>query len=195
MEFNVFFKEVPSLKTSRLILRPFCRVDMDLYLKWMEDPAIHRFLGGGVRLPEGEKQISSWLNNINGRLLRSKTVLTWCVARKEENRAVGRVDLGGFVKKSMAELSYYFSADDWGKGFASKAVKEVVRFGFGELGLHRIQALVLPENTASLRVLEKNGFQREGLLKKYPFGREFHDAVILAAVCEKNFDKRFGPAE
>lgn len=71
----------------------------------------------------------------------------------------------------------------------------MTRFGFEELELHRIQALVLPENPASLRVLEKAGFQKEGLLKKYPFGREFHDAVILAAVCEKNWEKRFGPAK
>lgn len=195
MGFNDFFQEVPRLKTPRLVLRPFCREDMEGYLEWMGNPAVYRFLGGGVRLPEGEKQISSWLKNVNGRLLRSKTVLTWCVAHKEENRLVGRVDLGGFVKKSMAEISYYFSADDWGKGFAGEAVKEVARFGFEELGLHRIQALVLPENKASLRVLEKNGFRREGLLKKYPFGREFHDAVILAAVCEKNWEKRFGPAK
>ncbi len=49
-------------------------------------------------------------------------------------------------------------------------------------GLRRIQGLARMENTASIRVLEKNGYQREGVLRGYPFGREFHDAVMLAAV-------------
>lgn len=98
MGFNDFFAEVPRLETPRLVLRPFGREDMDSYLKWMQDPAVHRFLGGGVRLPQGEKQVSDWLKNINGRLLRSKTVLTWCAVCKKEDQVVGRVDLGGFVK-------------------------------------------------------------------------------------------------
>lgn len=49
-------------------------------------------------------------------------------------------------------------------------------------GLRRIQGLARVENTPSIRVLEKNGYQREGVLRGYPFGREFHDAVMLAAV-------------
>ncbi len=49
-------------------------------------------------------------------------------------------------------------------------------------GLRRIQGLVRVENTASLRVLEKNGCQREGIRRCYPFGREFHDAAMLAIV-------------
>lgn len=186
MSFNDNFKEVPSLETERLLLRPFCRDDMETYLEFMRNPAVHRFLGGGVNVFSGEPHISNWLNNINGRLLRSKTVLTWCVELKSEGRVIGRVDLGGFVKKSMAELSYYFAEEYWGMGFASEAVKEVARFGFDELRLHRIQALVMPENAASICVLEKVGFQKEGLLRKYHFGREFHDVVMLAVVREEN---------
>ncbi|NLN46598.1 MAG: GNAT family N-acetyltransferase, partial [Clostridiaceae bacterium] len=41
---------------------------------------------------------------------------------------------------------------------------------------------VLPENAASLRVLEKSGYEREGLLRNYPFGKEIHDAVMLSII-------------
>ncbi|MDE7219914.1 MAG: GNAT family N-acetyltransferase [Oscillospiraceae bacterium] len=189
MPFNDYFKEVPCLETDRLLLRPFCREDMETYLEFMHDPAVHRFLGGGVNLFSSEPHITNWLNNINGRLLKSKTVLTWCVELKSEKRVIGRVDLGGFVKRSMAELAYYFAKEYWGMGFASEAVKEAVRFGFKDLKLHRIQAAVRPENAASLRVLEKSGFQQEGLLRKYYFGKEFHDTVMLAAVREENLNQ------
>ena len=49
-----------------------------------------------------------------------------------------------------------------------------------ELGLSRIQGMVMVDNQASVRVLEKNGYVKEGVLHHYPFGREFHDVVMLA---------------
>lgn len=129
------------------------------------------------------------INNINSRLLKSKTVFTWCVEYKSENKVIGRIDLGGFVKKAMAEMSYYFSPVYWGLGLATEAVKEVTRFGFDELKLHRIQATVMPDNAPSLKVLKKVGFIEEGVMKKYLFGKEFHDTIMLAAVREENLNK------
>ena len=189
VEYNDYFKEIPYLETESLILRQFCREDMSTYLEFMRNPDVHRFLGGGVNILDREPHITNWLNNINNRLLKSKTVFTWCVEYKSEKRVVGRVDLGGFTKKSMAELSYYFAAEYWGKGFATEAVKEVVRFGFDDLKLHRIQATVMPNNEASLKVLNNAGFQEEGLLRKYYFGKEFHDAFMMAIIREENLKK------
>lgn len=189
MGFNDYFDTIPQLETDRLILRSFCREDMNAYLEIIHDPRVQQFLGGGVSLFDKEPHISNWLNNINGRFLKSKTVLTWCVEYKGEKRVIGRIDLGGFVKKTMAEVSYYFSPEYWGMGLATEAVKEAARFGFDELKLHRIQAAVMPDNISSLKVLEKAGFVEEGILKKYQFGKEFHDTVMLAAVREENLSK------
>jgi ribosomal-protein-alanine N-acetyltransferase len=61
-------------------------------------------------------------------------------------------------------------------------VAAVTAFGLDELGLCRIQATVLPENAASLRVLVKSGYEREGLLRNYPFGKEIHDAFMLSVI-------------
>ena len=90
--------------------------------------------------------------------------------------------LGGFVKKTTAEISYHLSSDFWNRGLATEVVERVTEFGLNELGLKRIQGLVMVENQASIRVLEKNGYIREGLLHNYPFGREFHNVVMLAIV-------------
>lgn len=59
-----------------------------------------------------------------------------------------------------------------------EVVERVTEFGLNELGLKRIQGLVMVENQASIRVLERNGYIREGLLHNYPFGREFHNVVM-----------------
>ena len=65
-----------------------------------------------------------------------------------------------------AELGYWLGKAFWGRGIATAAAKAVTTYGFRDLGLLRIDALVLTENTASIRVLEKAGFRREGLLRQ-----------------------------
>ena len=95
---------------------------------------------------------------------------------------IGRIDLGGFLKQTMAEIAYHYAYDSWGRGAATEVAARVTDFGLNDLGLRRIQGLVHVENGASMRVLEKSGYLREGTLHYYPFGREFHDAVMLAIV-------------
>ena len=186
MSFGDYFEAIPRLETARLILRAFARVDMAAYLAIINDPRVQRFLGGGVPVFSGEPHITNWLGNVNGRLLKAKTVFTWCIEQKADGAVIGRIDLGGFVRKSMADIAYYLSPTAWGRGMATEAVMEITRFGFEDLKLHRIQAIVMPENTASVRVLEKAGYAKEGLLRKTLMGKEFHDTVMLAAVDEKN---------
>ena len=64
------------------------------------------------------------------------------------------------------EIWYLIRPENWGKGIATEAVKQLLDLGFGELGLHRIWATCLPENPASERVLEKVGMRKEGFLVK-----------------------------
>jgi len=186
MKFNDYFNSIPIFETDNLILRSFSRKDIDEYLIWAFTPEVQRYMGNPLLDYSSEKNITNWLNNINGRLLKSKTVFTWCVEYKTDKKVIGRVDLGGFIKKSTAELAYHFSKNYWNMGFAKEAIAEVVRFAIEDLKLHRIQALVMPDNIYSIKALKKVGFTEEGLLRKYPFGREFHDAVMLSIIAEHN---------
>ncbi|MDL2233065.1 GNAT family N-acetyltransferase [Ruminococcaceae bacterium OttesenSCG-928-L11] len=186
MSFNEFFQSIPSLETERLTLRAFRRDDIPRYLPMIRDPDVRQFLGGGVNDLTNDRHVENWLRNINGRLLQSKTVFTWCVEYKPEQQNIGRIDLGGFVRKSMADLAYYIAKDYWNRGIATEAVNRVVEFGFSQLKLHRIQAIVQTENIASLKVLQKAGFEAEGILRKYAFGKEFHDVVMLSVLNEQS---------
>lgn len=181
-KFKDYFECVPTLETERFVLGPFSREDMDDYFNILRDERVQRYLGGGVPLFDKEPNISNWLNNVNDRLLKRKLVFTWCVKEKSSGKVIGRIDLGGFVKQTMAEISYHYGYDSWGRGAASEVAAIITAFGLNELGLRRIQGVVHVENGASIRVLEKNGYQREGTLRCYPFGREFHDVVMLAIV-------------
>lgn len=188
MKFNDYFSIIPYFETNRCILRAFNRDDMEEYFDILRDPNVQKYLGGGVPLFDKEPHITNWLNNINGRLLKTKVVFTWCVQDKVTGKVIGRIDLGGFKKKTFAEIAYHFAKEYWGKGLATEVVECVTEFGLNDLKLHRIQGLVRVENAPSIRVLEKNGYLKEGILRKYPFGKEFHDAVMLAIINEKNLN-------
>lgn len=180
--FNDYFESVPVLETPRFCLRPFSREDLDAYFDILRDESVQQFLGGAVLVFDKEPHRTNWLNNINRRLLDSKTVFTWCIEEKATGRIAGRIDLGGFQKKTMAEISYHLAKEFWGCGVATEVVARVTSFGLSDLKLRRIQGLAMVENVASIRVLEKNGYQPEGTLHCYPFGRAFYDVVILAII-------------
>ena len=155
-DFNSYFSSIPKMETERLIFTAFTREDMNAYFEILRDKDVQRYLGGGVPLFDKEPHISNWLNNINDKLLKRKLVFTWCIREKRSNQVIGRIDLGGFIKKQNAEISYHFAKAFWGGGLASEAVQIVTKFGMEELGLSRIQGMVMVDNQASVRVLEKN---------------------------------------
>ena len=93
--------------------------------------------------------------------------IAWEIVLKEDASAVGEVSLTDFLEKGRAELGYYLSRDQWGRGLTTEAVRAVLRYGFENMELNRIHATAHPENVASIRVLEKVGMRREGLLRGY----------------------------
>jgi RimJ/RimL family protein N-acetyltransferase len=87
----------------------------------------------------------------------------WATILKEENRVIGFAGLKVLPEYDGAvDLGYRFLPEHWGKGLATEASRACLRFGFETLGLDEIIGLVLPENTASIHVLEKVGMVRDG---------------------------------
>ncbi|MHB8394592.1 MAG: GNAT family N-acetyltransferase [Candidatus Dormibacteria bacterium] len=84
-------------------------------------------------------------------------------------RLVGRIALTGIERGvfQSCHLGYWVARDQGGRGYATQAVSAVVQVAFGRLKLHRVEAAVMPPNRASLRVLEKCHFRREGLAGAY----------------------------
>lgn len=84
-------------------------------------------------------------------------------------------------QKFIGELGYFIDEDYWNRGYATSAVRIVEKIGFRELNLTRIEVPIIPGNTASIRVAEKCGYQKEGLLKQRLFIRNrFEDACLFA---------------
>jgi RimJ/RimL family protein N-acetyltransferase len=101
--------------------------------------------------------------------------MVFAIATSEE--AIGSIGLmrGEDVHRFTAELGYWLAEPFWGRGIATQAVEAVTEFAVGELRLYRVYAEPYAGNAASIRVLEKAGFVREGVLR----AGAFKDGTIL----------------
>jgi [ribosomal protein S5]-alanine N-acetyltransferase len=86
-----------------------------------------------------------------------------------DGRFVGQVMVGNIVREPLlsAYVGYWVDSSVAGRGVTTAAVALVVDHCFGRVGLHRLEATVRPENLASIRVLAKLGFRKEGLFRRY----------------------------
>ena len=104
------------------------------------------------------------------------------------DRIVGRIDVSNVVRRvwQNATIGYWIAEEHGGKGYATAAVRLASDFAFGRAGLHRLQAAVMPRNGASLRVLEKAGFRREGLAARYlRINGRWEDHILFATTLEE----------
>ncbi len=92
---------------------------------------------------------------------------TFTIEQKADGWFCGLVELRDIDREHLqAELSFWLAVDAWGQGYMSEAIHAVVRYGFANLGLNRLYAHHMLRNPACGRVLEKNGFKQEGLLRQ-----------------------------
>lgn len=104
---------------------------------------------------------------------------------------VGNIGLapGSDAYRLSAEIGYFIGEPYWNKGIATEAVNLVVDFGFNELGLVRIHTGVFEYNPASMRVLEKCGFERDGIFKKAVIKNgKIWDEVRYSKIKPKNYE-------
>ncbi|SFJ71527.1 GNAT family N-acetyltransferase [Thermoflavimicrobium dichotomicum] len=107
---------------------------------------------------------------------------------KETNELIGNVALTEVLRAPFllsCYIGYYLDQKHNGKGYMTEAVTLAVKFAFDELKLHRIEAGVMPHNIRSIRVLEKAGFQKEGIARKsVKINGKWEDHQILAIINE-----------
>jgi ribosomal-protein-alanine N-acetyltransferase len=105
----------------------------------------------------------------------------------DDGELAGTLFVNNIVRGAFqsASLGYWVSSSRTGRGLARGAVAAAVELGFGELRLHRLEAGTLPENHASQRVLERNGFRRYGHAPHYlHIGGAWRDHVLFQRTVE-----------
>ncbi len=147
-----------TLDTPRLRMRFHDLTDVAFMRELNLDPEVTRFTGDGPVADEAEAR---------SRIARLQTQAAARMGRmvvldRESGERLGWCGLKDLSDEGQVDLGYRFLRYHWGKGYATEASRASLAFGFGELALPRVVALVAAENMASLRVLEKLGFRSIG---------------------------------
>jgi ribosomal-protein-alanine N-acetyltransferase len=166
-----------ALETERLILRRWTAEDAGALFEMCRDAEVMRYIGDG-RAWAGVERAREWLAR-NLAAYAEHGYGGHAVVEKASGRLVGSCGLAP-PSESMpeVELGYLFSRDCWGKGYATEAAGACLRYAFEELRLPKVVARVTPEHAPSRRVLEKIGFEFEGL-RRFE-GAEEADAFYVA---------------
>ncbi|MEK4045953.1 GNAT family protein [Paenibacillus sp. FSL H8-0048] len=182
MSFNESFQEFPLIETERLLLRQLQSEDAEAYFNYFSNNEVTMFWG--YDCPKDVKTVANTFVRFSNAFKR-KEMIVWGIAEKGTDKIIGTCILSNFVRGSMANISYNLSQEHWKKGFMLESLGAIIPFGFRNLGLHRIQAMVMPENHASINLLEKCNFKKEGLLRAYSFGTLFTDTFIFSLLAEE----------
>jgi len=153
------------VKGEKVSLASIVRGDLPLIWRLFGDPEVRRFMGIGVTplYPEDEEE---WYE----RARRNRSQIVFGIVETGSDRLVGVADLHGIAWAArVAEIGYWVGREYWGRGYATEAVSLLVQYAFEMLGLEKLWARVYEPNRASIAVLEKNGFQPAGRLKRHAY--------------------------
>ncbi|MEH6944480.1 GNAT family N-acetyltransferase, partial [Bacillus sp. JJ722] len=152
----------PILETERLTFRELVEDDASVILNCFSNAEVLRFYGQKPlsSIDQVKQIISNFSTNYN-----DKRGIKWGIEHKETGVIIGTIGIQEWsLEHKRAEISYALFPEKWGSGYASEAVKKIISYGFEELGLERIGAVVFIENSASNKLLTKLGFVKEGIL-------------------------------
>ena len=166
----------PVLTTERLVLRDLRPSDAEQVLAMRSDPEVMRHVNRP--LAHTIDDALALIELINSRGAAGESV-HWAITVKGEEAFMGLIGFWRIVKEHhYAELGYTIAREHWWKGHATEAIASTLDYGFGTLGFHRVEAITRPQNTASIRALENNGFKLEGHFKEdIRWNDEYHDSL------------------
>ena len=172
------------LPTARLLLRDFIAGDWPAVYAYQRDPCYLRLYEWTDRTPDEVQAFVQMF--IDQQTEQPRTRFQLAVTLRESGEVIGNCGIRLSAAGSHeAEIGYEIAPDQWGRGYATEAVAEIIRFGFDELGVHRISAWLVADNVASARVLEKNGLRLEGRLRdKEHYKGRYWDVLMYARLAE-----------
>lgn len=169
---------IPVIHTARLVLRPVREDDLEDVLEIFSDPeTLRHFAQEPLEdLTQAREFLGEKLEGVNKGLRKY-----WAICLAENDRMIGHFVLFNLSEVNRrAEVGYILNRRFWRNGYASEVLSRMVDHCFETENLGRLEADVDPENTSSLKLLERHGFQREGYFRKRWYFRErWYDSVMF----------------
>lgn len=177
---------------SRVYLDAVKRSDLPAFAQWFNDPELLVTLNPGVLFPNTEEDEEKWYDQARQAQAQGRGY-TFAIRLREDHRLIGSTGLFGIDAKNRSATFGIAVADPQaqGQGYGREATELVLRFGFDELNLHRIQLNVFAFNDRAIRLYRSVGFQEEGRQRDALFrGGRYHDCITMALL-EDEFRKLY----
>jgi len=159
---------IPTLETQRLVLRAWRDSDLDAYAAISADPEVMRFLGGPQARPDAWRAMASMLGHW---VLRGHGM--WAAERKSDGALIGRIGVQRPEGWPAIEIAWTLGRQYWGVGYATKAAKASMDWGFENLSVPKLVSLIDPENFPSQNVAKRLGQAKGGPATLFAQGSSF----------------------
>lgn len=158
------FSHLPELITERLTLRRMMVIDTQDMYEYASHNDVTKYL---TWYPHSDRNYTrDYLQYLGGRYA-AGMFYDWAIVYEPDCKMVGTCGFTAFnCASDSAEVGYVLNPEYWGKGIAGEALERVLRFGFEELKLHRIEAKFIKGNERSRRLMERVGMSFEGYLRE-----------------------------
>lgn len=178
-------KSIPTLKTSRLVLRPFQLSDAKEVQRQAGHPDIAATTAT-VPHPYLDGMAEQWISG-HAAVFAAGTGTEWAITFADSGKLVGCISLMGISKQHQrAEIGYWVGKEFWGQGICTEATKAVIKYAFEELKLNKITCRHMHTNPASGKVMLNAGMQQEGVLRQEHFKNGvFYDMVVYGLLNPK----------
>ncbi len=167
-------------ETDRLILRPYSLDDAEAAFEVYRDPEVCEFIrpdGPETSVENQRATIQKIMDRYNEM---GNGFNCWAIVEKETGGLSGSAMLKPLPGHQEIEVGWHLGRWVWGRGYAGEAGRRLLKYGFEELGLVRIVAVVDPRNTRSLSVARRLGMTEESMVRAYD-----HDLVLFAMTADE----------
>lgn len=183
------FETFPILTTPRLVLRELrCETvdsdDVTAAHAILADPRVMRYTG---RHPHTSLEESRLNLERNRRLFENHAGLKWAITRRGDDRLIGTCGHWRLLKEhNRSEIGYELAPELWGQGLMTEALRAILRYGFVEMQLHSTEAQTDPENRRSRILLERLGFQLDGVRREdFYFEGVYYDTACYTLLARE----------
>jgi [ribosomal protein S5]-alanine N-acetyltransferase len=153
-----------TTETGRLLIRDISDDDLHFVYEGLSHPEVIKYYGVSYKTAEETKSQLAWYKDIEA----NNTGKWWLINVRESASPAGAIGFNYHQPQhKRIEIGFWLLPSFQGKGFMHEAVENVIPLAVAKWNVHRIEAMVEPENSASARLLIQCGFIREGLLRDY----------------------------
>jgi [ribosomal protein S5]-alanine N-acetyltransferase len=179
------FNPFPLLESERLFFRAVTNDDAPVVLQLRSNPETMKYIPRPLL-----KNIDDALEHI--KMIQDKVEsnegINWAVCLKENHKMIGFVGHYRIKPENYrSEIGYMILPEYHNKGYVSEAVKVLLDYGFKTLNFHSIEAIIDPDNLASEKVLQKNGFVKEAHLVENEYYNETFIDTVIYSLLKRNY--------